>query len=122
MESLCDPDILLKIGDELAAEFEQNPQQQPRTNADLEDMVMKRYSQKIYAVQQFPSIHLDYRSTINPGLATKYRYSPLSTPTEIRLLRFDRFITFGREYYSCEIFHADLNDDPPYILRVGLNG
>jgi hypothetical protein len=88
----------------------------PISPSDLEAAIYKRYAEKIYAVQQFQAITLNPIDSENPAYFTRYKYAPLVGPSTIRLFRFKRFVTFrDQDYYSCEIVHASLDDNPVYM-------
>jgi hypothetical protein len=100
--------ILTEVIDEVIKES------QSLSQLDMIVTIRRRYVQRIYAAEQFPAIYLNHCSTDKRGYATRYSYSPLLEMSEIRLLRFEKFVSVGRDYCSCELIHANLEDNPIY--------
>jgi hypothetical protein len=86
------------------------------SDLELQTAVRRRYSQKIYAVLQVPAINLNPLGPRDSMPVRRYKFSALTGPSEIRLFKFKRFITLGAQIYiSCEIVHANLDDNPAYV-------
>lgn len=81
----------------------------------LQTAIRKRYAQKIYAVVQSPAIQLHPLDLPNSRYVERYKFLPLTGPSEIRLFKFSKFVTLGDQIYiSCTIEHANLDDNPTY--------
>lgn len=81
----------------------------------LQTAIRRRYAKKIYAVVQTPAISLSPLDSTNFRYVTRYKFAPLTGPSDIRLFKFNKFITLGEQvYFSCEIVHANLDDKPVY--------
>jgi hypothetical protein len=108
-DSLLDENIVTNSVEEILQEYGK------LTNLALQTAIRKRYAQKIYAVVQPPSILIN---PLDPGESRnlgKYKFTPLTGPSEIRLFKFRKFITLGSQVYiSCDIVKANLDDKPVY--------
>ncbi|CZR65443.1 uncharacterized protein PAC_15343 [Phialocephala subalpina] len=83
----------------------------------LQNAIRERYAQKIYAVQQTPSIMLNPLDVDprNSRYVKRYKFVPLTGASEIRLFKFSKFVTLGDQVHiSCTIEHAHLDDKPNY--------
>ena len=86
--------------------FEKNPS----LMEDAEAM-----SSAIHAVLQYPVLHLGLDCDNRARVLTKYWHRSLRRKTEIRLFHITGMAEIdGRNYLTCEIVHADLDDKPTY--------
>jgi hypothetical protein len=81
----------------------------------LQTVLLKRYAQKIYTVQQSPAIQLNPLDATNSRYAKICKFSPLVGAPDIRLFSFKKFVTLGNQVYcSYEIVHANLDNKSAY--------
>jgi len=81
----------------------------------LQTLIRERYAKKIDALVQAPAISLNPQDAENFKTVTKFKFAPLTGDSDIRLLKFRKFIVLGGQtYFSCELVHANLDDHPNY--------
>jgi hypothetical protein len=81
----------------------------------LETLIRERYAKKIGALVQAPAISLNPLDAENFKTVTKFKFDPLTGDSDIRLLKFRKFIVLGGQtYFSCKLVHANLDDHPNY--------
>ncbi len=85
----------------------------------LQTLIRERYAKKIDALVQAPAITLNPQDVEMFKTVTKFKFAPLIGASDIRLLKFRKFLVLGGQtYFPCELVHANLDD---YLAYTALS-